>query len=650
MNKILDKTKFKYLFDIDSPKDLKKLSVQDLQTLCDELREYMVDTITHTGGHLGAGLGIVELTVALHYVYNTPEDKIIFDVGHQGYPHKILTGRRDVLQTIRKKGGLSGFLKPAESQYDAFGAGHASTSISAALGIATARDLQNQHFRVVAVIGDGAMTGGLAFEAMNNCGVQKRDITVILNDNNMSIDQNVSAFSNYFNEIFASSTMSKVRENIWKMTERMDDLGDRLRRVAGKLEGSIKSIITPGILFEAMGFNYIGPVNGHNMTQIIRMLRSIKDMHGPILFHVFTQKGKGYGPAERDIYHLHAVGKLDTTNKSIENNIVTEKKFPQYQKVFGETMVELCRDNPKIVGITAAMGDGTSLDLLEKAYPSRFFDVGIAEGHAVTFAAGLAIQGMIPVCGIYSTFLQRAFDQVFHDVALQNLHVIFAIDRAGIVGADGATHHGVLDLCFLRSIPNMILMAPKDEQELRDMLYSAVYEYTLNPVAIRYPRGSGTGVPLKKMMPIPVGKAEIVKPGVDIAILAIGKMVHESLLAAQLLEDNGVSAEVINARFVKPLDFEMIDYLCDKFNMIITVEDGQALGGFGSAVLEYISGKNRNISRVYVHGIPDNFVEHGSQEELLHELKLDSQGIVELVRKLLLPVTEDVELALDTIE
>jgi 1-deoxy-D-xylulose-5-phosphate synthase len=628
----LDKSGFKYLFEIDSPKDLKKMSVQNLQVLCDELRDYMVHTITQTGGHLGAGLGIVELTVALHYVYNTPDDKIIFDVGHQGYPHKILTGRRDQLNTIRKKGGLSGFLKTAESPYDAFGAGHASTSISAALGIATARDLQKQNFRVVAVIGDGAMTGGEAFEAMNNCGVQKRDITVILNDNNMSIDRNVSAFSNYFNEIFASSAMSKVRENVWKMTERMDNLGDRFRRIAGKLEGSIKSIITPGILFEAMGFNYIGPINGHNMSHLVRMLQSIKDIHGPILFHVFTEKGKGYGPAERDVYHLHAIGKLDTTNHNGNGS-----NAKQYQKVFGEAMVELCEENPKLVGITAAMGDGTSLDMMEKAYPSRFFDVGIAESHAVTFAAGLAMQGMTPVCAIYSTFLQRAFDQVSHDVALQNLHVIFAIDRAGIVGADGATHHGTLDMCFLRSIPNMVLMAPKDEQELRDMLYSAVYEYTSGPVAIRYPRGKGTGATIRKMQPLALGKGEIVKPGQDIAILAVGKMVNEAMKAAQKLENEDLSVEVVNARFIKPLDHDLIDYLCEKFGTIITVEDGQAIGGFGSAVLEYIATRGPYANHVIVCGIPDHFVEHGSQEELLHDLKLDAEGIAEVVRGVLVP-------------
>ncbi|HOM05958.1 MAG TPA: 1-deoxy-D-xylulose-5-phosphate synthase, partial [Candidatus Kapabacteria bacterium] len=450
---------YKYLLKIDSPEDLKKIPLEELPIVCDEVRDFMIDTITKTGGHFGAGLGVVELTVALHYVFDTPTDKIVFDVGHQGYPHKILTGRRDALHTIRQKGGLSGFLKPSESEYDAFGVGHASTSISAALGMATARDLKGENFKVAAVIGDGSMTGGLAFEAMNNAGVQKRDIIVILNDNNMSIDANVSAFSNYFNEIFASSTVQSIRKNVWDLAGKLDTFGDRLRKLAGRIEEGMKAIITPGALFEAFGFTYFGPFNGHNVIKLVKILRLIKELKGPIFLHVMTQKGKGYGPAECDIHNLHAIGKIDKeTGKSLSE----KPSIPLYQDVFGETMVELCKQNENIIAITAAMCEGTGLDKLKDVMPERVIDVGIAEGHAVTFAAGLAIQGVLPVVAIYSSFLQRAYDNIIHDVALQNLKVIFAIDRAGLVGADGPTHHGVFDISYLRTIPNQIIAAPKD--------------------------------------------------------------------------------------------------------------------------------------------------------------------------------------------
>jgi 1-deoxy-D-xylulose-5-phosphate synthase len=624
---------YKYLYKINSPADLRKLKLNELQDVCREVREYMVDVITKTGGHFGAGLGVIELTVALHYVYNTPQDKIIFDVGHQGYPHKILTGRRDLLPTIRHKDGLSGFLKPGESEYDVFGAGHASTSISAALGIATARDMMNKIFRVVAIIGDGAMTGGMSYEAMNNCGVQKRDITVILNDNNISISENVSALSNYFNKLYATATVQKLRENIWELTGRMEQLGDRIRLAASRIEGSVKAFITPGLLFEALGFNYFGPVHGNNVRQLVNTLNSIKDVHGPVLLHVLTQKGKGYGPAENDSYRLHAIGKIDkTTGKSLK--AVQSSPVPTYSQVFGEAMTELCRSNPKVVAITAAMTDGTGLDILERKFPDRVFDVGIAEEHGVTFAAGLAKEGMIPVCAIYSTFLQRAFDQVIHDCSIQKLHVVFAIDRAGLVGEDGATHHGILDMAYLRPIPNMIVAAPKDEQELRDLLFSAIYNYTNGPVAIRYPRGKALGVKQNVMKYIPLGKGEIVKEGKDIAIIAIGKMVNESVKASDILLKYDISAEVINARFVKPLDTNLLDDICLRFDKIITVEDGQAIGGFGSAVMEYVGTHHKNVE-VLIHGIPDRFMEHGTQDELLHELKLDAEGIASKVTEMI---------------
>ncbi len=623
------KQNYKYIFDIDSPADLRKLPESALQQVVDEVREYMIDTITKTGGHFGAGLGVVELTVALHYIYDTPYDKIVFDTGHQGYPHKILTGRRDLLHTIRKLGGISGFLKRSESEYDVFGAGHASTSISAALGIAASRDYLDKDYKVVSVIGDGAMTGGLAFEAMNNTGVQKRDILVIMNDNNISIAPNVSAFSNYFNEVFAASPFRKLRENIWEITGKMDEFGDRLRKIAQKIEDGVKAIITPGVLFEALGFNYIGPINGNNVHKLVRMLRSIRDMSGPIFLHIMTQKGFGYAPAEQDKQNLHAIGKIDKlTGKSLK--ILTENKPKSYQDVFGEAMIDICRMNPKVVGITAAMPDGTGLDKLQSEFPKRTIDVGIAEGHAVTFAAGMAAEGMIPVVAIYSTFLQRAFDHLVHDCALQNLHVVFCLDRAGLVGADGPTHHGVLDLCYLRVVQNMVVMAPKDEQELRDMLYSAVFMYTKGPVAIRYPRGASLGLPMRPMNTLQLGKGEITREGKDIALLAVGKMVNEAEKAAEFLEEYyNVSAEVVNARFVKPLDEDLLKDVFSRFEKVISLEDGQKQGGFGSAISEFITENKIKDVDLIIHGIPDRVIQHGTQEELFEILKLDSKGIAE---------------------
>lgn len=625
------KNRYKLLNKINNPDDLKKLSVKELPIVCDELRDFIINTISQTGGHLGAGLGVVELTVALHYIYNTPVDKIIFDVGHQGYPHKVLTERRDLLKTIRQKGGLSGFLKPKESEYDAFGAGHASTSISAALGIAAARDVLGKKHRAIAVIGDGAMTGGMAFEALNNCGVQKRDITVILNDNNMSISPNISAISNYFNGIFASPVVEKFRENVWELTGKMDNLGDRIRTAASRLESSVKAIVTPGSLFEAFGFKYYGPINGNNVQKLVRILRLIKEIHGPILLHIITQKGKGYPPAEHDSQNLHAVGKIDvSTGKSILKVKDGPSSRPYY-RIFGEALNEVCDNNPNVVGITAAMAEGTGLDIIRDNHPDRFFDVGIAEQHAVTFAAGLAIEGVIPVVAIYSTFLQRAYDQIIHDCALQKLHVVFALDRAGLVGDDGPTHHGILDFSYLRSIPNMVVMAPKDEQELRNMLYSAIHFYKDGPVAIRYPRGKALGVPIEPMKKIVLGQSEVLRQGKDIAIIAIGKMVSIAMSTAKLLEQNRVDAELINARFVKPLDTKMLDDISSKFKKIATLEEGQLQGGFGSAVIEYLDDKHKNKVEVLRLGLPDRFIEHGTQDELLSDLNLDAKGIKEQI-------------------
>lgn len=620
---------FKILPKINSPDDLKSLSIRELEILAGEIREFIIDTISKVGGHLGASLGAVELTLAVHYVFNAPRDKIIWDTGHQGYVHKIITGRRDVFHTIRQFKGISGFLRRSESIYDVFGAGHASTSISAALGIATARDFDGQDYKVVAIIGDGAMTAGIAYEAMNNEGMLRKNLIVILNDNNMSISPNVWAVSKYFTDLIASSPYNKFKSLVWDLTGQLDGMGDRLRRIAARIEGGVKAIITPGMLFEALGFRYFGPVNGHNIAKLIKILNDIKNLNGPILLHVITQKGKGYKPAEEDALKYHGVTPFDKiTGKMYKSD---KPQPPSYTKVFGEAVVQLAKRNKKIVGITAAMPEGTGLNILQKEIPERFFDVGIAEQHAVTFSAGLATEGYIPICAIYSTFLQRAFDQIIHDVALQNLHVVFAIDRAGLVGADGPTHHGAFDLSYLRLIPGMVIMAPKDESELRDMLYTATV-YNKGPVAIRYPRGNGVGVPLKDDFDlIEIGKAEVLKEGKDLAILAIGNMVYPSLKSAEKLSEYGIDAMVVNMRFVKPLDEELLDQIFEKFDKVVTVEENTIKGGFGSAVVEYAVSKGIKNVEFLIHGLPDEFIEHGTQEELRRMLKLDPDGIVEKI-------------------
>jgi 1-deoxy-D-xylulose-5-phosphate synthase len=622
-------TAYKLLDCIDSPKDLRKLSPVELKPLCAEVREFIIDVVSKVGGHLGAGLGAVELAVALHYVFNTPDDKLLWDVGHQAYPHKVLTGRKEVFHTIRQLGGISGFLRRNESEYDTFGAGHASTAMSAALGMAVARDLAGDKYRVVAVVGDGSMTGGMAYEAMNNAGLQKRNMIVVLNDNNMSIAPNVWAISNYFTELIANPAYNRFKANVWDMTGKLDSIGDRIRKIASRVEEGIKVVITPGMLFEALGFRYFGPINGHNIGQLVRIFQDVKDLPGPILVHTITRKGKGYKPAENDVQALHGVTPFDKVTG------VSPKKpdgAPAYTKIVGKTLVELARLNPKIVGITAAMPDGTGLDQLQKEIPERFFDVGIAEQHAVTFAAGLATQGYRPVVAIYSTFLQRAYDQIVHDVAIQKLPVVFCLDRGGLVGADGPTHHGVLDLSYLRCIQGMVIMAPKDESELRDMLFTAV-QYNDGPIAMRYPRGNGLGVPMKSHFDrLPIGKGEIVKTGRDVAILAIGNMVAASSKAADLLANDGIDAEVVNMRFVKPIDTELLRDVCSRFAYILTVEDHVIHGGFGSAILEAMAELNARHVRVKVHGVPDEFIEHGTPAELHAILKLDAPGIASVVK------------------
>jgi 1-deoxy-D-xylulose-5-phosphate synthase len=610
---------YPYLDRVNVPADLRKFTIAELRGLANDVREYLIDVVSRTGGHLGAGLGSVELTVALHYV---------FDVGHQAYPHKIITGRKDRLPTIRQSKGLSGFLKRGESEYDEFGAGHASTAISAALGMVAARDHTGAQYRVVAVVGDGSMTGGMAYEGMNNAGILKKDMIVVLNDNNMSIAPNVWAISNYFTELIASPTYNRFKTNIVELTEKLDQWGDRLRRVAGRVEEGIKVIITPGMLFEALGFRYFGPINGHNVAQLVRIFQEVKHYRGPIFVHTITQKGKGYKPAEADVQRLHGVTPFDKVT-----GLAAKKADgpPAYTKIFGQAVVQIAKLNPRVVGITAAMPDGTGLDQLAAELPTRFYDVGIAEQHGVTFAAGLATQGCIPIAAIYSTFLQRAFDQIIHDVALQHLHVVFALDRAGVVGADGPTHHGVFDLSYLRLIPGMVIMAPKDESELRDMLFTAV-EYKDGPIALRYPRGTGLGVPLKSGFDlIPIGKAETVRAGNDVAILAIGEMVDPSFKAAELLEAMGIRAEVVNMRFVKPIDVDMVRSLANRFSRIVAVEDNVRIGGFGSAVAEVLAAEQLTGPRLLIHGIPDIFVDHGAPAELHAALQLDPRGIASVV-------------------
>ena len=628
---MIDEKKYPILYKVDYPSDIRQLSLPQLKQLCTDIREYMVDTISEIGGHFGGGLGTVELTVAIHKVFNTPHDIVVWDTGHQAYPHKILTGRKEALNRIRQLGGISGFLKRSESEYDAFGAGHASTSISAALGMANAKHLSKIDKKVVAVIGDGAMTGGMAYEAMNNSGVLKTDLIVVLNDNNMSIAPNVWQISNYFTEMISHPDYNKFKGQIWDLTGKLDQFGDRMRRIAVRLEQGIKSVITPGMLFEALGFRYFGPVNGHNLHQVIKIFEHVKELKGPILIHAITQKGKGYKPAESHSQRLHASTPFDKLTGQ------AHKKSGEpiaYTKIFGNALVEIIEKNPKVVGITAAMPDGTGLDILKEKIPQNYYDVGIAEEHAVTFAAGLATQGIIPVVAIYSTFLQRAYDQIIHDVALQKLHVVFVLDRAGLVGADGPTHHGTLDLAYLRIIPGMVIMAPKDEAELRNMVYTAA-EHCDGPVAVRYPRGSALGVNLEPgFSKIEIGKGEVLSQGEDVAILAVGSMVNNAEKASAILAESGIKCELINMRFIKPLDASLLDNVASRFDKVVTLEENNLAGGFGSAILEYFNDKNykNDVLRI---GIPDKFIDHGTQSELHKQIEIDPAGIVSRITSFL---------------
>jgi len=609
---------------INNPQELKKLPPELLPQLAQEIREKIISTVAKTGGHLAPSLGVVDLSIALHYVFDCPRDKIVWDVGHQAYAHKLLTGRQDRFHTLRQHGGLSGFPKRAESCYDAFDTGHSSTSISAALGIASARCLKKERHKVIAVIGDGSMTAGIAFEGLNNAGDLNKDLIVVLNDNGMSIAPNVGAMSSFVSRKLTRPTMVFLKKQVENLLRSLPAIGEDLVTWAKRSEESFKAFFTPGMLFEALKFTYLGPVNGHRLDHLVETFNNVKNLKGPILVHVLTTKGKGYEPAETDPTGFHGLGKFDPDTGEAKKSV---SEVPSYTQVFGDTLVRLARQDPKIVAITAAMPDGTGLVDFRKEFPTRFFDVGICEQHAVTFAGGLAVEGMRPVAVIYSTFLQRAYDQVLHDVCLQKLPVVFALDRSGIVGEDGETHQGLFDLSYLRHLPNLVLMAPKDENELRDMLFTAV-EHP-GPVALRYPRGRGQGVAFSSTLSkVPIGKAEVLREGKDLLILALGASVYPSLEAARELEKQGFSVTVVNARFLKPLDEPLILSLAAQHGRVLTVEENVLAGGFGSAVLELLADRDLFGVTLKRLGIPDIFVEHGTQGVLRQKYDMDAAGIL----------------------
>lgn len=617
----------RFLSEINSPADLRQLRVEDLQEVADEVRQFIIDTCSRIGGHTGASLGAVELAVAMHYVFDTPRDRLVWDVGHQAYAHKILTGRRDRLHTIKQDGGLSGFLRRDESEYDTFGAGHASTSLSAALGMAIARDRKKENFNVCALIGDSSLAGGMAMEAINQAGHLKSRLVVILNDNEMSIAPAVGALSGYLNRIKGAQSYQQIKEEIGDALESVPHFGERLRRAAKSVKDAIAAAVLPGALVNELGFKYIGPVDGHNVPMMVRALEEARKVDdGPVIVHALTTKGKGFPNPEKNYYAYHATGPFDPqTGLPYKSNRVAP---PTYTQVFGETMCELMARDEKIVALTAAMPDGTGVDKILVKFPERAFDVGIAEQHAVTFCAGMACEGLKPVAAIYSTFLQRAFDQVIHDVCLQNLNVTFAMDRAGIVGADGPTHHGLLDIAYFRAYPNIVLMAPKDEAEMRDMLLTAIDH--AGPAALRYPRGNGFGVDISRAPKhVEIGKAEILREGNgEVAIIAYGSMVYPAVEAAKRLEKDGVEATVVNARFVKPLDDEMIVDLAKNNNVLLTVEEAYLAGGFGSAVMELLEANGlADKIKVVRMGVPDMIITHGDPKGLLAKFGLDADGI-----------------------
>ena len=613
----------KLLGTISSPSDLKQLTQEQLPELAAELRARIVEVVSRSGGHLASSLGAVELAIAIHYVFDTPDDKVIWDVGHQAYAHKLLTGRVRQFDTLRQHGGLSGFTKRSESPYDTFTTGHSSTSISAALGIASANRLNRQSSKVIAVIGDGSMTAGLAYEALNQAGELHKDLIVILNDNDMSIAPNVGAISSLLSRAFSGQRLQTWRKQFGDFLRSLPKIGDNVYQWAKRSEESFKTFVTPGMLFEAFDFGYFGPINGHNLKHLIRILNNIKMISDPVLLHVTTTKGKGYARAEQNPVYFHGVGCFDVETG---DSTAPQCSGPSYTRIFGDFMVRLARENEKVVAVTAAMPEGTGLSEFARQFPKRFFDVGIAEQHGVTFAAGLATQGLRPVVAIYSTFLQRAFDQIIHDVCIESLPVIFAIDRGGLVGADGPTHHGQFDISYLRSLPNMVVMAPRDENELRRMLVTALAHE--GPVAIRYPRGIAMGVELDpNPAPIRLGQARVLTQGDDLLILAFGSMVHQSLLAHHRMRADGIASTVVNCRFVKPLDEDLITSLARKIPFILTVEENAVQGGFGSAVLELLCDAGIGEPKIRRIGIPDRFVEHGPASLLRSKYGLDARGI-----------------------
>ncbi len=610
------------LSKINSPEDIKKLKEEELPQLVEELRTEIISIVSQTGGHLATNLGSADLTVAMHYVFNIGVDKIVWDVSNQTYGHKILTGRRDQMHTIRQYKGLAGFSKISESKYDDFGAGHASTSISAALGMAVARDNLKQDHNVIAIIGDGAMTGGLAFEGLNNAGGLKNNLLVILNDNSWSISKNVGALSKYLTNILTDEKFNKLRDEIWEMTGKFKRR-DKIRNTIQSIEHSIKGLIVPGMVFQKLGFRYFGPIDGHDMPLLIRTFQNLKNLNGPLLLHVATKKGKGYKPAEGDPTKYHGVGKFDKVTGQIEKKAPSR---PSYTQVFGKTMVELGEKDEKVIAITAAMAPGTGLVEFAEKFPDRFQDVGIAEGHAGTFAAGIAAGGSKPYLTIYSTFMQRAFDHIMHDMALQKLPVVLCMDRGGLVGNDGPTHHGVFDLTFISTLPNIVMAVPKDGNELRSMLHYTVDNEMTIPIALRYPRDSVPTDMTENVLPIEWGKWEQLSPLQDIVILAVGTMVASALEVAEKFKEQGIDITVINSRFVKPFDYEMLDQIKDKAKAIITIEENSLRGGFGQAVAGYLLSNNFR-GTFDSMGLPDKFITHGTRAELLKEIELDVDSI-----------------------
>lgn len=619
------------------PSDLKKLELAELPKLSEELRQFIIDVVSSNPGHFGASLGVVELTVALHYVFNTPYDRIIWDVGHQAYGHKILTGRQEVFHTNRKYKGISGFPKITESEYDSFGVGHSSTSISAALGMAKATDFNKDDRQIVAVIGDGSMTAGLAFEGLNNAGIEKTNLLVILNDNNMAIDPNVGALKEYLLDITTSKTYNKLKNDVWHLLGHLNKLGHNYRKLAQQIDNAIKSfLLRQSNLFESLNFRYFGPVDGHDVVYLTKVLNDLKDIKGPKLLHVVTQKGKGFKQAEENQTIFHAPGRFDKETGEILKIKADKPTSLKYQDIFGHTVLELAKENKKIVGITPAMPTGSSLNIMMKEMPERTFDVGIAEQHAVTFSAGLAIEGMLPFCNIYSSFMQRAYDQVIHDVAIQNLNVVFCLDRGGLVGEDGATHHGVYDLAYMRGIPNMIVSAPMNEEELRNLMYTAQLP-DKGPFSIRYPRGRGVMPEWRTTLnEVEIGKGRLIRKGSDIAILSIGHIGNSVIKASKELAKKHIDVTHYDMRFVKPIDEKILHEVGKNYKSVVTIEDGTIVGGFGSAVLEFMSDNGYTV-QVKRLGVPDKFIDHGTPEELHRECGFDVEGIVSVVKSMIQP-------------